>query len=258
MAKNRTAIITGASSGIGWQLSLLMASKGYDLGLMARRADLLERLKSELVRLHPNQKFFVSACDVRRVEECRREVKHLAAELESLDVFVANAGVGFQTPGWKENWEDVKMILETNVMGAVACLDAAKEVMLRQRSGHLVGISSVAAARGLPASAAYCSSKAALTTYLESLRIDLKPVGIAVTSIHPGYVLTAMTEKNTNMPFLLSAEKGTDLIFKAIQRKTPYAILPWQLYPLMHLVKWMPRVIYDRLIGRYSHKGVFR
>lgn len=252
-----TAIITGASTGIGRALALLMSEKGYDIGLLARRGDLLTRLRQEVMEKSPDRKVFIASCDVTDAESCRRTITGLAHQLGHLDVFVANAGIGFRTPAANTDWKGILQILQTNLIGAITSLEMAKEIMLNQRGGHLVGISSVAATRGLPDSSAYCASKAGLSTYLESLRIDLKPYGILVTSIHPGYIATPMTEKNQNMPFLLSVEEGAAEIFSAILRKRKSYIFPWQLRPLVGFLRCMPLLLYDSIMAIYR-RGIWQ
>lgn len=250
-----TVIITGASTGIGRTLSLIMAREGYHLGLTARRPKLLEELKTEIVNKYPQAKIFYIPCDVTNEQECRGAIQKLSSQLGRLDVFVANAGIGFPTPAWRKNWEDIKQILMTNTIGCIASLETAKEIMLDQKSGHLVGISSVAAYRGLPETSAYCTSKAALTTYLESIRVDLKPYNINVTSIHPGYIDTPMTKKNKYyMPLLLSSEVGTEKIFRAIKKKKKRYILPWPLKFAVWIMEFMPNALFDKLISLRSRK----
>ncbi len=252
-----TVIITGASSGIGRALALLMAEEGYDLGLIARRRELLESAQSEISRYHPKIKVKIYPCNVADTDECRKAIFKLAHELQHLDVFVANAGVGGSTPGGDPCWEESQKIIETNVRGAIASLEAAKEIMLKQKSGHLVGISSIAAARGLPQSSAYCMSRAAIAVYLESLRVDLKNRGIFVTSIHPGFVDTPMTKKMSSRPFLVSAEKGAEEIFWAIRRKKARHYFPFMMRVVYPLLKHMPDCVYDWIFSIRREQKIF-
>lgn len=252
-----TAIITGASTGIGRSLALLMASHGYDLGLMARRQNLLEELKTEIQKKYPERKIFIYSADVADTKKIRSSIFDLSKQLGHLDIFIANAGIGYPIPAWKNNWQDVHNILLTNVMGTIDSLEAAKEVMLNQKKGHLVGISSVAGFKGLPTSSAYCASKAALTTYLEGIRLDLKKYHITVTSIHPGYVATPMTAHRKYMPFLLSPEKASLKIYRAIQKKKSRFIFPWPMWFAVKILEFIPNRIYDFLMSVYYKKGAF-
>lgn len=249
------AIITGASTGIGKELALLMARQGYALGLIARRAPLLEELRLQILGENPEVKIYTTVADVNDDTQIRAAILGLAEKLGGLDLFIANAGIGVQTPAWKNNFSEIRLILQTNIIGAISSLEAAKEIMLPQKRGHLVGISSVAAFRGLPASSAYCTSKAALMTYLEAIRADLKASGITVTSIHPGFIATPMTEKNGFMPFLLSAESGAQKILRAIQKKKSRFIFPWPMKILVSVMRWLPDGIYDWIVSLKG--GVF-
>ena len=253
-----TAIITGASSGIGRDLALVLAREGYDLGLIARREDLLGQLKSEIIQKYPARKVICKICDVMDLQCTADTIETLSKELGRLDIFVANAGLGHSTPAWKNDAKITLDIFQVNVMGAVASLEAAKAIILKQRSGHLVGISSVAANRGLPASSAYCASKAALSVYLEALRVDLKGLGITVSSIHPGFIATPMTSKNGKMPFLLDSSLAAEKIFRAIVKKKKRYVFPWQMAFLYQLLRFMPNGLYDCLMGLQSKKGVFK
>lgn len=255
---NKTSLITGASTGIGKALALEMARKGYDLGLIARRESLLNEVKAEIISRYPSVRVFVRACDVADDVSCREAVLGLAHDLGRLDICVANAGVGVPTPAWKINWDQIKQTLAVNVIGAIATLEAAKEVMLPQGNGQLVGISSVAGFRGLPTSSAYCTSKAALMTYLESIRVDLKPFRIAVTSIHPGFIATPMTAKNKfPMPFLMTAEQGARHILAAIEARVARYIFPWQVSILMAITRALPGWLFDRIVALAPRSGAF-
>ncbi len=254
----KTAVITGASTGIGKSLAFKLAQEGYALGLIARRGDLLEKLKQDIETSVPGTRVLWKACDVVEDESFRHQLQSLVSELGQLDLFIANAGVGVNTPGYKSCWPSIKSILDVNVVGAISSLEAAKEIMLRQKSGHLVGISSVAAVRGLPGSSAYCCSKAALSAYLESIRIDLKLVGISVTSIHPGFIATPMTAKNNSMPFLLSADQAALIISKTIQKKKARKTFPWPMLVFTWILRFCPDALYDAVCGLTLKKGVFR
>lgn len=245
---NKKIIITGASAGIGYELAKVYAHAGYDLGVVARSGDLLKKLKAEISQFS-TVKVFIKICDVAKLDECERAIKELASELGGLDIFIANAGIGRQTPAWKSNWPEIKNILQVNVMGAIASLETAKDIMLPGKSGQLVGITSVAGFRGLPTSSAYSTSKVALTAYLESIRLDLKSCGITVTAIHPGFIDTAMTRKNKySMPWLKPAPESAQMIYKAIEHKKARYVFPWQMKILISILYHLPDRLYDLLL----------
>lgn len=250
----QTIIITGASSGIGYELAKLYAQAGFNLGLLARRLDLLNELKSELESKYAI-KVFVEACDVAQLDQCQKSIQNLSQALGGLDIFIANAGFGLQTPAWKPSWPTVRQILEINLMGAIASIEAAKDIMLPQKKGQLVGITSIAGFRGLPTSSGYSTSKVALTAYLECIRADLKQGGLGVTAIHPGFIETFMTQKNKyKMPFLLSAPVAAQMIFDAIQKKKSRYVFPWQMKILVGFLYHLPDCVYDFLMGLVNFK----
>src|SRR5262249_48711519 len=146
-------------------------------------------------------------------------VTRAARELGSLDMVIANAGFGGQTPAATMRWEGVAPMLRTNIEGALATLVAAVPIMLAQKSGQLVGISSLAGRRGLPEAATYSATQAAVSTFLESMRMDLAPAGIRVTDVQPGFVRTPGTAAAKNpMPFIWPVEKAARVIVRRLAR----------------------------------------
>jgi short-subunit dehydrogenase len=125
--------------------------------------------------------------------------------------------------------------------------------MLERGRGHIAAVSSVAGFRGLPASGFYSGSKAAVTTFLESLRVDLRSRGIAVTSINPGYIATPLTAKNRfRMPFLMSAERAAVIIADGLERRPAELTFPWQMKLFMNFARLLPNWAYDRVIRRVA------
>lgn len=249
MQTHSTVIITGASSGIGRDLALVMAREGYDLGLIARREELLQELKEEIVAKYPDRKVCYAVCDVRDDEKTRSTIFSLADQLGGLGVFVANAGTGGPTPGQKVYWPKHKKVAEINFVAAIGSIEVAKEIMIKQRAGTLVAISSIAAARGFPQASIYSATKAGLAVYLESLRVDLKKCGITVTSIHPGYIDTPFLTSRKNKMFLISSPKAAEKIFYALQKKKKRYFFPWQMHLIYTLVHHLPNFLYDALVS---------
>jgi short-subunit dehydrogenase len=139
-------------------------------------------------------------------------------------------------------------VLEVNVMGTAATLSAVLPQMVERKRGHLVGISSLAAFRGLPKDAAYSGSKAFLTTFMESLRVDLQGTGVRITCIHPGFVKSEMTAPNEHpMPFLLETQDAVERMARAITRGVPVYRFPWQMSAVMRVVKVLPDPLFDAL-----------
>ena len=167
----QTVLITGASSGIGRGLAVELAARGYDLGLTARRLDALEQLSQEIRQRHPDRRIELRRLDVTNYDEVPKAIDDLAKALDGLDVVVANAGIGGSGPIGHGHAHTDRAIIETNLLGAMATMDAAVALFQRgQERGHIVAISSVAAFRGLPGSAAYSASKAGVAVYADALQ----------------------------------------------------------------------------------------
>ncbi len=244
-------VITGASSGIGRALAAEYARRGATLGLIARRAELLGQLGSELKA--PTALY---AVDVRDATGMGEAAADFCRQFGSPDVVIANAGVSAGTS--TERSEDrvvFQEILDVNVMGLVNTFQPFLPAMLAARRGTLVGIASVAGFRGLPGSGAYSASKAAAITYLESLRLDLRGSGISVVTICPGFIATPMTEHNPYpMPFIMPADAATKRMADAIERRKRFVVIPWQMGVAGAVLKILPRALYDRLFASRPRK----
>src|SRR5467141_606417 len=188
---SKIVLVTGASSGIGRGLAVELAKRGAQLGLLARRKDLLDELVGEIETT--GAKAIALPADVQDAAAVRAAVNHLETEFGPVDVLIANAGVGVTADASELNADEVARVIGVNVIGVANCVAAVVLGMVARGRGHLVAISSLAAYRGLPKSAAYCASKAALSAFFESLRLDLQEKGINVTIIHPGFIKTPLT-----------------------------------------------------------------
>lgn len=237
---NKTVIITGASSGIGAALATAFASKGYNLGLAARRIDKLEALARQLEDIYHVQVAIV-ALDVQQDAQVAPALSRLAQELGQVDIVVANAGVTGVRRSGSGNIEIDKTIFQTNVIGAIATLDAATKIFLAQGHGHLVGMSSFSAFSPLPASAAYSASKAALTNYMNAMRLELMSKKINVTVIHPGFIKTDIAPHMDKYPFVIEADIAAQQMVRAIEINKANVIvpaMPWK--AAKGLMKLMP------------------
>lgn len=251
--RDKVVLITGASSGIGQAMALELARRGARLGLLARRADLLEEIAGEVGAA--GGRALALPADVRDAEAVRRSAEHLRAEFGPVDVLVANAGVGATTDAKELRAEDVAEVININLLGAINSALAVVPQMIARGQGQLVAISSLAAYRGLPKSGAYCASKAALSAFFESLRLDLRGTGVDVTIIHPGFIKTPLTSgRHSKMPYLMELQDATRKIIHAIEaRKKSYAF-PWQLAGVLRFSRLMPLSLYDRIALRNSFR----
>jgi short-subunit dehydrogenase len=234
---NQVVVITGASSGIGWALSLALAARGCKVGLIARRQDKLDALAAEIRKTGGNAATAVA--DVGDRTQVATAIGKVREALGPIDLMIANAGVGKPTYLDPVNVSDVEEMFRVNVLGVVYAIDAVLPEMLRRGSGHIAAVSSLAAYRGLPAESAYCASKAAVNSYMDGLRVHLRTRGIAVTTICPGFVRTPMVKPNEGrvpMPMLMEADEAARRIVRALERRRKVFDFPW---PMMILTKWL-------------------
>jgi short-subunit dehydrogenase len=251
--RDKVVMITGASSGIGGALAVELAKRGAKLGLVARRAEALSEIAQSIEGA--GGRALVLPADVRDADSLRAAAEQLHSQVGSIDVLIANAGIGPTRDGSDLNAKEVSDVININVIGAANSVAAVLPQMMARGKGHLVVISSLAAYRGLPRSAAYCASKAAVSAFFESLRLDLEPKGIAVTIIHPGFIKTPLTSgREAQMPFLMELDDAVHKIVRAIEvRKKSYAF-PWQLASIVRAGMVMPIWMYDWI----SRKNSFR
>jgi short-subunit dehydrogenase len=250
---DKVVMITGASSGIGRGLAVELARRGAKLGLVARRTEALEEVVREIEAL--GSRALASPADVQNPSSIAGAAEKLRAGLGPIDVLIANAGIGPTKDAAELRGEEVADVMNVNVIGAANSVAAVVPQMVSLGHGHLVAISSLAAYRGLPKSAAYCASKAAVSAFFESLRLDLGPKGIDVTIIHPGFIKTPLTaDRNVQMPFLMELDDAVKKMVRAIEKRRKRYSFPWQLATIVRAGMVMPIFMYDRLSRRNSFR----
>lgn len=244
-------MITGASSGIGMALARHYAQRGAVLGLIARREAALAQLAAQL----PSATLIYPA-DVRDAAALQAAAADFIARHGCPDIVIANAGVSIGTlTEFAADTPTFQEVIDINVVGMVKTFQPFLAAMRAAGRGALVGIASVAGYRGLPGAAAYCASKAAAISYLESLRIELAASGIKVITICPGYIATPMTARNPYpMPFLLSADAAARKIAALIESGRGFAVIPWQMAIVARILRTLPNWLYDRLFGNAPRK----
>jgi short-subunit dehydrogenase len=243
--------ITGASSGIGAALAAHYARDGATLGLVGRRADALTALAAGLgttAATYP--------ADVADVAAISAAADDFMARHGVPDIVIASAGISVGTLGGeRDDLPAVERVFRTNVVGLAATLAPFVTPMRDRRSGILAGIASVAGFRGLPGAGAYSASKAAVITWLESLRVELAGSGVAVVTVCPGYIDTPMTRVNRyRMPFLLGADEAARRIARAIEARRSFAVVPWQMALVGCAMRLLPNAVYDALAARAGRK----
>jgi short-subunit dehydrogenase len=236
----KSVLITGASSGIGRALAGELAGRGYDLFLTARRRDALEQARAEITAAHPGRTVEVRELDVTDEQDVVRALDEAAARFGRLDIVVANAGVGNSGRVGDGALRRARVIVETNLIGAIATVEAAVALFRRQGGdGQVVGVGSVAGARGLPGSSTYSASKAGLAVYLEAVRAETRGEPITVTTLAPGYIDTPINQDVKSRPFLIDARKGARIMAELIERRVGFAYvprMPWSvLAPVMRV-----------------------
>jgi short-subunit dehydrogenase len=251
MSSPLKVFITGASSGIGEALAADYARRGAILGLVARRGDALADFRQS----HPQNAISVYSVDVRDAEALAQAAQQFIAEHGCPDIVIANAGISRGAVTGHGDLQTFRDVMDINYFGMVATFEPFAQAMVDARKGALVGIASVAGVRGLPGSGAYSASKSAAAKYLEALRVEMRPFGVSVVTIAPGYIRTAMTAHNPySMPFLMDADRFAAKVAEAIARKKRFATFPWQMRVVSMLLHVAPRWLYDAVFEKAPRK----
>lgn len=253
-AQGKLAFITGASSGIGQALAWRYHQAGWRLALVARRTrDMQEWAAARGIAAG---RYAVYGADVADTQSIVAAAQACIASQGLPDVVIASAGVSIGMDTAVQ--DDLKVMADTfavNNVGTAATFHPFVQAMVQRGSGALVGVGSVAGIRGLPGHGAYCASKAAVITYCESLRGELRPAGVKVVTICPGYIDTPLTRQNRYaMPFLMQPEAFADRAFRAIEAGRSYRVIPWQMGVVAKLLRLLPNPLFDRLLAGRPRK----
>ena len=248
----KCVVITGASSGIGRALAEHLAPRGAKLGLIARRADVLDELSRSLVE-RGTAAAYAAAADVSDADAMAAAVEALQSALGPCDLLVANAGIYRKSRVQDFDAAKARAVIATNVQGTLNAIAAVLPGMIRRGSGHLAAVASIAALVALPAAGVYRASKAAVVALLDSLRVDLAPLGIRVTLIGPGFVDTPMLtdEERKTIKNLVTAEEAARRIARALERGRAECWFPRSTWLLARAAGWLPRGLYRRIMASY-------
>ncbi len=236
----KKAIIIGASSGIGRELAIEMSKRGYELGITARRLDMLQ----EVAKLCPN-KTYIKTMDTLRYDEARSILEQLIAEMNGVDIVVYNAGVGSS----QGDWHAEQQMHEINAVGFAAIARKAFDYFeSNKKPGHIVGVSSIAGTRGMRQSIGYSASKAFMWNYMQGLQHKsiYEKLDISITDIRPGFVLTDMTKANKGMFWVQTADKAARQIADAIESKRQVAYITHRWTIVGWLLKMIPDFMWNR------------
>ena len=258
---SQVVIVTGAASGIGQELCRLFARRGARVGLIDREKSKLDAFADELCQT--GIVCTASAVDVRQREEVQNAVLQIVNALGPADILIPCAGICRASTVHDLKIFGLEEIVRTNFLGMVYCIEAVLPSMLERQSGQIVGISSMAGVRGIPFEPAYSASKAAIAAYLESLRSELRPLGITVTTVFPGYVQTPLLDEinelmggDMSSGRAFTGEAAAATIMKAIERRRAHVYFPRPLGLSVRLSRLMPPRIYDavmrRMFSRFS------
>lgn len=254
MSAPALAFITGASSGIGQALALRFHRAGYRLALVARRVHEIETWATAQ-QLSPDS-YSIYSADVSDTASIVAAAQDCLVRQGLPDVVIANAGisVGVDT-AVRADLDVIQRTFATNNIGMAATFHPFIDAMAARGSGTLVGIGSVAGIRGLPGHGAYCASKAAVISYCESLRGELRPTGVRVVTVCPGYVDTPLTQRNRySMPFLMQPEDFAEQAYRTIRAGVSYRVIPWQMGVVAKLLRLLPNPLFDRVFAGRPRK----
>lgn len=244
-------VITGASSGLGEYLAVELAARGHAIGLIARRESALNEVAAK-VRAH-GVACAVAPADVTDREALHAAVRAIEATLGATDLLVANAGAGDDCAATRLDARKIAAMFRLNVEGVAYAFEAVLPAMLARGGGHVAAVSSLAGWRGISGAAGYSATKAAVSTLLEGWRAELAPFGVAVTTIHPGFVKTPLTDKNRfPMPFLMAPEAAARVMADGLLARRREVNFPRPMVLFMRLVRALPGWAFEPLIRRMS------
>ena len=250
----QVAIVTGASSGIGWGLACQLAAAGASVGLIARRQAALQSL-AETIQAAGGIAA-VAPADVADREQVERAVGQIREALGPIDLLIASAGLGMPTLLDPVNIDEVEAMIKVNVLGVVYAFSAVLPEMLRRRSGHLAAVSSLAGYTTMAGESGYCASKAAVNAYLTGLRGHVRDRGIRVTTFCPGFVATPMTADSPFwMPGLISAEEAARRMLRALARGRKVYNFPWTTYVMTRTAGLLPDWLNARIMAGYNEEA---
>ena len=237
--------ITGASSGIGSAVAMEMANRGWQVVISARNRNKLDKVAS----LH--SKITAITCDVTDRDGMSKTAQKIEAEIGSLAMIIANAGIYLPTHFPKFDVSIFDDSFAVNLTGTVNMIAASYPYMIERNKGQIVLVSSVAGYNGLPTSAAYGATKAAILNMGEAMAVDLAKYGLSVNMVAPGFIDTPATQKNTfHMPALMNVTKAAKAMVDGLEKNHTRITFPKRFTFWLRLLTFLPRQLYVRLVSR--------
>ena len=244
----KTIWITGGSTGIGKALAIKFASKGWNVAVSARRAELL----NELSNSYENISSF--PLDVTNKEKCNDVFNEIKDRYENIDICFFSTGTWDPKKEKDIDVEQIEEVFKVNFFGTVNTIKAVEQFFKDKKSGIITIVSSIAGYRGLPNSTGYGPSKSALNNLAESLYFDFKRSNVRICLVSPGFIKTPMTDKNNfKMPFLKTPEYAAEKIYDGLVNKNVFEIhFPKELTLILKLLSFLPSKIYFSLVGKLT------
>jgi len=250
MKEKKIIWITGASSGIGKALAIKFAENGWIVAASARRQNLLNELNQVNKNIHP------FPLDVTEIENCKLVANKIIEQFNNIDICVFGTGMHDPKSEKRFNLEKIRKIMEVNYFGTMNSINSIYEYFSEKKNGQISIISSVAGYRGLPAAGAYCASKAALTSFAESLYFDMQMKNVRVSLISPGFIKTPMTDQNDfPMPMIKSPEFAANEIYRGLTLKKTFEIhFPKAFTYFLKFLQILPSSLYFKLVAKGMKK----
>jgi short-subunit dehydrogenase len=246
----KVVVVTGASSGLGAEMARQLGRMGLKVGLTARRERELEEVAGSI--RSEGGTAFVAPADAADPAALKAAIGAIVEALGPVDLLIANAGLGISTPALAFSADAFDRMIRVNLASVGHAIEAVLPRMLREGRGQIVGISSLAGFRGLPGSAGYSATKAGLSALLEGLRPELRRAGVAVTTVHPGFVRTPMTAGPSKFrPLMMDVEPAVRIILRGVAARRTRVDFPWRMAAFLGLVRLLPDRAYDRLAARF-------
>lgn len=241
MLRIKSVFITGASSGLGWELAKLYKEKGWRVGVCARRLEALNKLKED----HAIEVYQADVTDLKQITSA---IENFSAQ--GLDLVIANAGKSYENKSRLPDFNVGRELINVNLIGVMNTFEPAIKKMLEQKSGHLAAVASIAGLNGLPGVSAYSASKSGVIQMCESLGLDLAKENIHTSVICPGFIDTPLTRKNPHpMPMMISAQNAAEQIYKGIERKKRRIYFPFRFTAAVRILALLPRSIYAKIMS---------
>ena len=250
MEEKKVIWITGASSGIGKAVATKFAKNGWIVAASARRENLLNELKEI------NENIYPFPLDVTDIDKCKLVASSIINQFRNIDICLFGTGMHDPKSEKKFNLEKVREIMEVNYFGTMNSINSIYDYFSEKKNGQISIISSVAGYRGLPAAGAYCASKAALTSFAESLNFDMQMKNVRVSLVSPGFIKTPMTDQNEfPMPMIKTPEFAANEIYKGLTMKKSFEIhFPKAFTYFLKFLQILPSSIYFKLVSKGMKK----